>query len=293
MRPPFTYYGGKQRMASRIVPLLPKHTVYVEPFCGGATILFAKPWPSVTNVDHYREVINDTNGYVVNFFRQLRDNPDELVRLCSLTPYSREECMVAKNLSEGTDVERARRFFTNVSQSFAHKIGGGWGTGVYSKDSAATWCSKIRSLHGTAERLLGVSIENDDALRVIKRWDSPQTLFYCDPPYPGTNQGHYGGYSHDDFLALANALNDCQGSFLLSCYGFDAPDHWERFEFKAACSASGKGRAGPGRDKTKAAVDPSNRKRTEVVYRVIRGDNVRPEIKKLYQLGLFDCFEGK
>lgn len=61
MKPPFSYYGGKQRMASKIIPYIPKHTVYVEPFCGSATILFKKPWPNVTNTHHYREYINDTN----------------------------------------------------------------------------------------------------------------------------------------------------------------------------------------------------------------------------------------
>ena len=62
MKPPISYYGGKQRMASKIIPLIPPHTVYVEPFAGGAAILFNKPWPSVTNRDHYREIINDTDG---------------------------------------------------------------------------------------------------------------------------------------------------------------------------------------------------------------------------------------
>jgi DNA adenine methylase len=292
MKPPFAYYGGKQRIASKIVPLLPKHTVYVEPFCGSATILFAKPWPNVTNTHHYREVINDTNDEVINFFHQLRDNPDELIRICSLTPHARNEHKNSKITENKSDVERARRFYTNIQQSFSNEMNAGWRTGIFGRNEPITLINKNKRLYDVAERIIQVYIEHKDALSVIKQWDSPQTLFYCDPPYPGTDQGHYSGYSYDNFLALTNALNECQGSFLLSCYGFDAPEHWERFEFKATCSASGKGQAGPGRDKTKAATNLGNRKRTEVVYRVIRGDNARPEIKKLYQLGLFDCFEG-
>lgn len=74
MKSPLSYYGGKQRMAKNIIPLIPQHTVYVEPFCGGATILFKKPWPNVTNTHHYREVINDLDNNLIYFFKTLRDN---------------------------------------------------------------------------------------------------------------------------------------------------------------------------------------------------------------------------
>ena len=47
MRTPISYYGGKQRMASKIVALMPPHTVYVEPFFGGGAVFFAKPVPPV------------------------------------------------------------------------------------------------------------------------------------------------------------------------------------------------------------------------------------------------------
>ena len=70
-KPATSYYGGKQRMAHNVIPLLPKHTVYVEPFCGGATIMFKKPWPAVSNRDHYREVINDHDERLINFYRAL------------------------------------------------------------------------------------------------------------------------------------------------------------------------------------------------------------------------------
>lgn len=145
----------------------------------------------------------------------------------------------------------------------------------------------------TSERLADVHIEHDDAISVIKRWDSPQTFFYCDPPYPGANQGHYSGYTDKDFAALVDTLDKCQGSFLLSCYGFEAPEHWEKFIFQVHCTASCKGTTGSNRDKTKAATNLGDRKRTEVVYRVIRGENVRQEIKQLYATGKFDCFTGK
>ena len=86
MKPFFSYYGGKQRIASKIIPLIPKHTVYCEPFAGGASILFLKPYPE-TQTHNYREVINDLNCLVYNFYDQLRDNPVELQRLINCTGY--------------------------------------------------------------------------------------------------------------------------------------------------------------------------------------------------------------
>jgi DNA adenine methylase len=70
VRTPLTYYGGKQRLAAQIVPLMPAHRVYFEPFAGGAAVLFAKP-----RVE--RETLNDIDGRVMRFWRALRDRPED------------------------------------------------------------------------------------------------------------------------------------------------------------------------------------------------------------------------
>lgn len=283
-------------MASKIVPLIPKHTVYVEPFAGGLAVFFAKPWPDVTNTHHYREVINDTDSRIVNFYKQLRDNPDELVRRCMMTPYSfQEHSCVARKKTDDL-IENARRWYVDIQQSFSNKSRGGWRTSVFGRNQAATWFSRMGDLGPCASRLLSVHMENRDAIEVIQKWDSPQTFFYCDPPYPGADQGHYSGYSRKDFNELVEVLGFCQGSFVLSCYGFEAPQDWEMFDFTAHCSASCQGVTRSKRggvDRGKAGDNLGERKRTEVVYRVIRGQNVRPEIQKLYDSGKFDCFQGK
>ena len=78
-------------MAYKIIPYIPRHTVYAEPFCGAATLLFKKPWPQVTNNNHYREYINDHNELVINFFRQLQVNGEKLTDMISVMPYSKAE----------------------------------------------------------------------------------------------------------------------------------------------------------------------------------------------------------
>lgn len=62
------------------------------------------------------------------------------------------------------------------------------------------------------------SLELDDAVKVIKRYDSKYAFFYCDPPYPGTNCGHYGDYTLDEFESLLETLAEIKGKFMLSCF---------------------------------------------------------------------------
>jgi len=289
MKPVISYYGGKQRMASKIVPLIPRHTVYVEPFCGGAAIFFAKPWPQVTNTHHYREVINDHDKRLINFYQQLRDNGPALIDALQLTLYSEHEHQIAKELDCEDKLEAARRYYVNVQQSFSNVLGGGWARKVFSRNNGATWSNKIAQLPDYLDRMASVVITCDDALKIIKQWDSPQTFFYCDPPYPAAYQGHYNGYTMEHFQELVNTLDACQGSFILSNYDqpMEMPKDWERFEFEA--TASSRGRVGYDRSK-KADESDQNRKRTEVVWRRFNKVPVREEIQKLYDSGAFDCF---
>jgi DNA adenine methylase len=280
MKPPVSYYGGKQRIASRIVPLIPKHTVYVEPFAGGAAVLFAKPWPAVTNSNHYREVINDTDGRLVNFYRMLRDRGPELIDKLRLTPFSEEEYRLAKDLDSGDELERARRYYVNISQSFSHQLSKGWRKATTKENDPLTWMNKIDRLPQYLDRMSTMYISSTDAIKCIQQWDSPQTFFYCDPPYPGTDQGHYDGYTDADFLLLCATLDSIKGSFILSNYDHYAPPtHWERHEIQATMSI----------DRRRQGA---NRKRTEVLWRKLSTLPVRPEIQALYDSGKFDCFEG-
>lgn len=281
MKPAFSYYGGKQRIVSKIIPHIPQHTVFVEPFCGGATVFFAKPWPNVGNTGHYREVINDTNGDVVNFFRVLQD-PDtanELIRRLSFTPYSHEEHRRAKNITTDDPVERAWAFYVNVQMSFANQPGCGWGFNKCGRNSAGGWLNRHK-LGDYVQRMDGVFIENVPALDCIRKWDSPQTFFYCDPPYPKTNQGHYGGYTAQDFQDLVDTLDQCDGSFILSNYHqpeATIPDDWQVVEIETRMSAA-------------HAKDGTRGKRTEVLWIRDARKPVRPSLQKLYDAGKFDCF---
>lgn len=192
-RTPLTYYGGKQRLAPRIVSMLPAHRNYVEPYAGGLAVLFAKP-PSE------REVVNDLDGDVVNFWTVLRERPDELAAVVAATPYARSEWMDSA-LAALHPVERARRFLVNVDQSYGRTRQSfspptlGVGRGRW---QPTTWRNLPERITASAERLKNVAIENRDAVKVIAASDTPNTVLYCDPPYTGPHRSEPNkGYTED------------------------------------------------------------------------------------------------
>lgn len=107
VRTPLTYYGGKQKLAAQIVALMPRHVAYLEPFAGGAAVLFAKP-PAE------RETLNDVDGQIMGFWRALRDRPEELASAVAATPYGRAEWEASREPA-ADDVEAARRLLVNVA----------------------------------------------------------------------------------------------------------------------------------------------------------------------------------
>jgi len=237
-RPPVRYFGGKWRIAPKIIQHFPPHTTYVEPFCGGSSLLFRK-------IESHFECLNDLNGAVINFFKVLRNRPEDLVRAIDLTPYSREEHKLA-HLPGGDDLENARRFYVRSRQSFGSGEGTyntGWRFQVNNRRGSSAvdeWNTFDHLLH-SAKRLKNVQLENDDAMAVIKRWDGPQTLFYVDPPYPfSTRHSNEHRYAHemtdDQHHQLADLLKSVKGMVIVSTYPNEMyQDHfsrWKRFDFE-------------------------------------------------------------
>jgi hypothetical protein len=147
---------------------------------------------------------------------------------------------------------------------------------------AMTWERRLLELDDFVKRLRGVTIEYGNALDVIKRWDSPQTLFYCDPPYPGTVQEYnLPVFDVADYQDLCDTLDGCKGSFVLSCYaqGIE-PVYWKRHDFEAFCSASAVGRVGEGRDtyKIQTAENMSDRRRIESIFVMDRSSTAREDL---------------
>lgn len=238
----FGWYGGKFSHLNWLLPLLPKCHHYCEPFAGSAAVLLNRE-PSPV------ETYNDIDGEVVDFFRVLRTHKDELIEAIGLTPFSREEFYqaVSGNGRGVPDLERARRFFVRARQArtgLAQTASlGRWAnckntsragmSGVVSR-----WLGSIEDLPDIALRLLRVQIENRPALEVIRLYDSPATLFYCDPPYLHETRGDSKAYGfemdEEQHVELAAALHRCKGDVAISGYRCDLMDRlygdWRRFD---------------------------------------------------------------
>ncbi len=245
MKSPLVWLGGKGRLAERITPLLPRperHLCYVEPFAGGASILFSRRPAGI-------EVINDANSEVVNFFQTLRDNGDALREYLQNTPYSRqifEDWRTADPITL-PPLDRAARFFYLSRSSFMASGAAGdrkpsWAFARIDDNRARSVMKVVdEELLKVRDRLRQVYIEHGDALEVIRRFDAPQTVFYCDPPYHPETRSH-GGYADelDNHDELLSALEAVQGMVALS--GYPHPDYgrleaagWQRHEFALEC----------------------------------------------------------
>lgn len=250
MRPPAPYFGSKQTIAQRLVALMPPHQHYVEPFCGSLAVLLEKP-----PVAH--ETVNDLDGALVTFWRVLRDRPDDLARVASLTPHSRVEHHAAYDLAGCDELEVARRVWVQLTQG----RGGtrrrtGW---RFYRDPANSSTSMPGYLRGyvarmppAAERLARVSLEARPALDVIRDYGSePEVLLYVDPPYLGSTRSSRQYVVEmsrpEEHRELAEALLDCRAAVVLSGYASALYDEllagWSRVELDAFTGQAGDAQA--------------------------------------------------
>jgi DNA adenine methylase len=226
---PIAWYGGKYYLAKWIIEQMPPHRVYVEPFGGMANVLLKKQPSEV-------EIYNDLDGRVVNFFRVLRDpnKLQELKRQAELTPYRREEFAALCHTPEpADDIGRAYWFFVRCRQAR-----GGIGMSAITKNA---WASSTRTrrqmpepvskylaaldgLDAVASRFRQVLIEHRPAIELIRKYDQPDALIYCDPPYPGSTRhagkaATYGVEMSDaDHHRLLTLLRQCRGRVMISSY---------------------------------------------------------------------------
>lgn len=225
-RPVMRYFGGKWVLAPWIISHFPEHKIYTEAFGGAASVLLRKR-------RCYAEVYNDLDGEVVNLFRVLR-NPSqarELIRMVTLTPYSREE-FNSSYLTDGDPVEQARRTlfrsFAGFGSNGVHRNTGFRGNVTRSGTIPShDWSALPAGLEDVVERLRGVIIEHGSAEAVLQMYDGPTTLHYVDPPYPHSTRVS-GAYKHEmsdsDHRELAEQVNRLKGMIVISGYACDLYD---------------------------------------------------------------------
>nr|DAP16184.1 MAG TPA: DNA adenine methylase [Caudoviricetes sp.] len=219
MRTPITYYGGKQTMLQHILPLIPKHDIYTEAFCGGAAVFFAKqPAPS--------EVINDLNSHLVCFYTMLQAEFPTLKSRIDATLHSRDAHAHAAHVLAYpqffTQMDRAWAVWVLSKMSFASML-----DGTFGYDFQGSMTKRLRNAKDCftqilSDRLDNVTIECRDALDVIALYDSPETFHFVDPPYVGSDCGHYEGvFGELHLVQLLELLSQLKGKFMLTMFPHD------------------------------------------------------------------------
>lgn len=225
-RPVFRYHGAKHKLLPEILPLITKHKVFVDVFGGAANVVLNKT-PA-----RYMDVYNDINGEVVNFFKMLRNDRDRLIEAIFFTPYSREEYQQCYYSTSEDPLERARCFFVIAWQSRG-KVEtdrkGGWRRVCNANSryvpSVNDW-DNIERLYQISDRLRKIQIESQDFRDVLEHYDSPDTIFYLDPPYlPETRKASKNGihkYKHEltvsDHEEMLRLCCSRKGKVILSGY---------------------------------------------------------------------------
>ena len=242
MKTPITYYGGKQKMLGVILPMIPEHSVYVEPFFGGGAVFWGKQPAQV-------EFVNDINGEVSNFYRVLKTDYPALKAEIDQTLHSehthREACAIYHSPEGHTPVRRAWAVWVLSHQSFYAILGSTWKCSMTRNVAGQLQGRKEAFTEAYTRRLEHTSIFSRDALTVIRRADREYTFFYIDPPYYNADMGHYGGYTEADFRRLLDVLSGLKGRFMLSSYpselltDYTAAHGWHTVEVEQPRSAGG------------------------------------------------------
>lgn len=229
--------GGKAYLTHFLLEYIPEHLCYVEPFAGGAKLLFAKEASRI-------EILNDTDGDLVNLYRciQNHEKRSKLINLLNETPYSRSVFQSWKYGNKTTldDIEKAGRYFFLCKASFAGDVErGGFGipsTGT-GRNPVQSFRNSIDGLDTIAERLRNVCIENLDYADCIKRYDSPESLFYIDCPYYGAKDYYGDTFTEEDHFELSELLHGIKGHAMVSHYANSLYDDlykgWYRFEYQS------------------------------------------------------------
>lgn len=218
MKTPISYYGGKQKMLKYILPLIPKHSVYTEAFCGGASVLFAKdPVPC--------EVINDINVEIINFYRIAKCHYPELKAEIDKTLHSRyqyDHATYIYNPALFRPEERACALWSLTKMSFTSKINGSFGFDFKGGAPKKLRNAKDAFTKELCNRLEQVTIECQDALLVLKRYDGTETFHFIDPPYIDTPCAHYNGtFNKQAFAELLDIISNLKGKFMLTMFPND------------------------------------------------------------------------
>lgn len=234
-KPVYAWPGGKTRMLKHILPLIPPHTCYCEPFFGGGAVFFAKERSP-------HEVINDINRDLVAFCRNAKLHLDELLAQMTLVLNSRQEFQDLRSQPGHTEIQRAARWFIRHRLSF-----GGMGStfAVTRTQSLPSRAEREIAIASLSRRLDRTTVENLPWERVLELYDSAETFFFLDPPYLDGGGAAYEGWSEHELARFCERVKQLRGTWMVTFQ--DCPqirEHLAAYTIRAVSRANGIGNNG-------------------------------------------------
>lgn len=213
-KPAVVWPGGKTRLLKIILPLIGKHTCYVEPFAGELAVLLAKPRSRF-------EVLNDINEDLVNFYRCVRFHADVLLTELEFVLNSRREFKDFADQPGLTDIQRASRWFFRNRNCFRGANLGTFGASPVGGASSGSRTARMEAIRQLNVRLERVTVENLDWQKCLDLYDRVETFFFCDPPYTASQSGAYSAWTLADVQRFRECLDRLKGKWLVTLN--DAP----------------------------------------------------------------------
>lgn len=224
----FNYFGGKFTWLEYLYKYFPNDFTHLIDLFAGSMVV------SINYKGHVIKTANEINSEITNFFEVLRNNEPELIRLLLLTPCSEQEYNNSWEFTEDK-IERARRFYVRVRQSFfglgAQRKNKGWHcakkhVNCSGGETVSRWNNAIEKLHDVAEVIRSdFQITNLDYSKCIDKLDFSNAFFYVDPPYPlqcrASSNDYKFEFSDDQHRELAKKLHTIKGKAMVS--GYDCP----------------------------------------------------------------------
>jgi DNA adenine methylase len=210
VKPVLRWPGGKTRLLKHLLPLIPPHECYCEPFAGGLALLLAKERSPV-------EVVNDLNGDLVALYRCIQYHLPELLRELSFLISSRQILKEFINQPGVTDIQRAARFYFRSRTSFGGTMRS-FGV-ARTRGGAGSGFNRIvnEELLGPArERLQGVMIENLPYGRCMELYDSPNSFLFLDPPYLNATPDAYDGWTEKQLQEFRDRVAKLKGKWVVT-----------------------------------------------------------------------------
>jgi DNA adenine methylase len=205
-RPVFSRPGGKTRLLKYILPRIPPHRSYCEPFFGGGAVFFAKPESPV-------EVINDRDESLTALLRNAKYHLDALLDETDLILNARREFEDFVEQEGLTEIQRAARWFVRNRLSF-----GGTGTSyaIARTQPLPSRTQRLVALRSLSARLDRTSVECRAWSQIVAAYDTPETFFFFDPPYFDSGGDAYAGWSEAELRAFCDRIRTLQGAWMVT-----------------------------------------------------------------------------